>query len=341
MAAAAAFVARRLLRSPNPAVRRAALALGLSLVGFAVDATLGFPLRYPVPPFALAVLLGLLVALDADGPAAAPEAQVPARLALPARRLRLAAAAGFAALLALAWSSSRARLEDDHARYVADFLPVAHAEEACGPGVTLDRTAEGRLDLSVRAVPLAAVLRCLVERAGLRLEYDGPPPRQPVSVTLRGDSLAGTLKSLLEGLGVNYLLGRDPSGTAVERLIVFGSSRATEPPHDGGARSSPAGAVQTAEPVTPPEPIPGGESQPFGPPPGAGPGAYPAFPGPPGSEPSAIPEPGGVPEPLPEPVDSQELTPLTLQFNRRPGLVVASTPLRSSGSSGKRNGRGS
>jgi O-antigen ligase len=318
VAAAAAFVARRLVRSSNPAVRRSALALGLSLVGFAVDAALGFPLRYPVPPFALAVLLGLLAALDADGPTAAPEAgaaRVP-RLMLPARPLRLAAAAGFAGLLALAWSSSRARLEDDRARYVAGFLPVARAEEACGPGVTLDRTADGRFDLSVRAVPLADVLRCLVERAGLRLEYDGPPPRQPVSVALHGDSLAGTLESLLEGLGVDYLLGRDPSGTAIERLIVFGSSRTTEPPRGGGARSSPAGAGRSGE-LMPAEPSPEDETQPFGMPPEAAPGVPTPFPGlPPGAEPT--------------PVEPEELTPMTLQLGRGADgrVALGNSPVR-------------
>lgn len=335
VAAAVVFVVRRLRRSPHAAVRQAAFALGLSLVGFAVDAAFGFPLRYPVPPFALAVLLGLLAALDADGlPTMASQDRAPSRL--PARPLRLAVAAGSAALLTLAWSSSRARLQDDRARYVEAFLPVAHAQGACGPGVTLDRTADGRLDLSARAAPLTDILRCLVERTGLRVEYDGAPPRQPVSVTLRGDSLAGTLESLLEGLGVNYLLGRDPSGTAVERLIVFGSSRAPEPARGGG---TPARAGQAAEPVAPPEPLPDDESQPVGPPPDAGPGAFPAFPGAPGSEPAAVPEPGE--EIVPEPAEPQELTPLTLQLSRRPGSRVARSSWRASGPSRNRNGRGS
>jgi hypothetical protein len=224
---------------------------------------------------------------------------------------------------------------------VEAFLPVAHAQGACGPGVTLDRTADGRLDLSVHAVPLADVLRCLVERAGLRVEYDGPAPRQPVSVALSGDSLASTLESLLEGLGVNYLLSRDPSGAGVERLIVFGSARTTEPSRGGGERSSPAGAPPTAEPDMPSGSLPDDEPQPFGPPPGSAPGASPAFPAPPGSEPSAAPAPEENTEPEPEAVDPQELTPLTLQYDRRPGPAVASMSVRSSGSSGKRNGRGS
>ena len=257
-----------------------------------------------------------------------------------ARPLRLAAVAGFAALLALAWSSSRARLEDDRARYVEAFLPVAHAQEACGPGVTLDRTADGRLDLSARAVPLADVLRCLVEHAGLRVEYDGPPPRQPVSVALRGDSLAGTLESLLEGLGVNYLLSRDPSGTGVERLIVFGSSRATEPSRGGGAAVVARGGGPVRRARCRPSPSPSDEAQPFGMPPEAAPGAPPPSP-----DCRRGPSPRGAARRearnrSPSRSSPQELTPLTLQYDRRPGPAVASTSVLSSGSSGKRNGRG-
>jgi hypothetical protein len=225
-------------------------------------------------------------------------------------------------VLAFAWSSSSTRLQDDRARYVEAFLPVVHAQGGCGPGLTLDRSADGRLDLSARAVPLADVLRCLAERVGLRVEYDGPPPRQPVSVALRGDSLAGTLQSLLEGLGVNYLLGRDSSGTAVERLIVFGSSRVTEPVRGGGARSSPAEAALPLEPV-PDEPSPEEAAPAFGMPPEAPPDPPASFtglppgvgPSPPGSYgPGGTGGTGGTPEP--SPVEPEELTPVTLQIGR-------------------------
>ncbi len=182
--------------------------------------------------------------------------------------------------------------------------------------MTLDRTADGQLDLSARAVPLADVLECLVERVGLRVEYEGPPPRQPVSVTLRGESLAGTLESLLEGLGVNYLLTRDSSGA--DRLIVFGASKETEPSRGGAPRPSPA--TGQPEAVAPPESGPEDESRPFGPPPGS-PGMVSPFPMPPGSDPSAIEAPAEEPSYVPEP---QELTPLTLQLGRGVGKTVAS-----------------
>ena len=98
-------------------------------------------------------------------------------------------------------------------------------------------------------VPLAEVLSCLVERVGLRLEYDGPAPQQMVTVALRGESLVGTIDSLFEGLGVPYMLGLDPSGGGVGQLIVFGASRVSAP-----AGPSPAGETQVV-------PVPGGEPE--------------------------------------------------------------------------------
>jgi hypothetical protein len=223
--------------------------------------------------------------------------------------------ASLAVVLAIAWSSSRARLHDDRARYLEAFLPVAYAQGGCGPGLTLERTADGHLDLSARAVPLADVLRCLVERAGLRVEYDGPPPRQPVTVALRGESLAGTLESLLAGLGMNYLLGRDPSGTVVDRLIVFGASRATESNRGGSAGASPAGVGQPVEPL-PAEPSAEDEAPVFEMPTAAPPEFPPSSSvPPPDAEPSpGVHEPGGAPEP--PLVEPEELTPMTLQLGR-------------------------
>lgn len=318
---------RRLRRSPDPPVRRTALALGLGLVGFTADAAFGFPLRGAVSALLLAVLLGVLAALDPDESRAAHVA--PGALAgrLVPGALRMTALAGLAALLAITLSSSLSRLQDDRARYRAAFLPVAHAQAgpesaaSCGPAVTLERKADGRVDLSARGVTLVEVLRCLVEHAEFRLEYDGPAPRQTVSVDLRGETLAGAVESLLEGLGIDYLLGRDPTGTRIEQLIIFGSSRAAEPSR-ASTRPSPARPGRPVEPM-PAEPPPQDESQPPGMPPAAPPEASMPFTGlPPGAEPSSgVPEPGGEPEP--SPVEPEELTPMTLQLGRGSGGRVA------------------
>jgi hypothetical protein len=318
IALATVAVARRLLASPDPFLRRAATALGLGLAGLAVDASFGFPLRYPLPPLVLAVLLGLLAALD---PAASPAPVAGGHRAPGAARLvRLGAAAALVAAPALALLASAARLRQDRAAFEAALLPVAHAQSqaaaSCGAGVTLDRAADGRLELSARAVPLADLLQCLAERTGLRVEYDGPAPRQAVSVALRGEPLDRTLGSLLEGLGINYLLTRDASG--LDRLIVFGSAGAVEPARGGGTRA-PAGAGRP-EPAALPEP----EVEEEEPPPSfpAPPQPFPPPAAPAGSEPPGAVVPFEEPPLAPEP---QELTPLTLQLGRRPGPVIAST----------------
>lgn len=350
VAASALGALRRLRRSSDPAVRRAALALGLSFAGLAVDGALGFPLRNAVPPLVLAVLLGLLAALDVGEPRGAR------RIALLGRPVRLAAVAALAVALAGALSWSLRRLENDRALYLSAFLPVVHAQArsprpepagrgsearlTCGPDVTLDRKPNGRIDLVARAAPLADVLACLVEHAGLRLEYDGRPPRPAVSVALYGETLAGAVTSLLEGLGVDYLLGLDPSGTAGDRLIVFDSSRGTEPSR---GRARPAAGGGQAMPPLPVEP--GAEAE-DGTPSGMSP-----FGGPPPASGTVLgaPGPGGEPEP----VEPEELTPMTLQFGRQAGSRVARIgilPVRrpaqdhgapASGSSGNRNGPGS
>jgi hypothetical protein len=176
-------------------------------------------------------------------------------------------------------------------------------------------------------VPLAEVLRCLVEKAGLRVEYDGPAPRQAVTAAVEGESLAALIGPLLEGLAVNYLLTRDAEGA--DRLLVFGASSAGEPVR-GGSRT-PA-STSTAPPEwTPPEdgaPLPepaldpatGVPIVPGGVPPDFG---APALPGqfPPDAEEL---DPSGAPA-FPVPGEGGELTPMTLRIERRPGGSGLST----------------
>jgi hypothetical protein len=290
---------RRLRRSANPAVRRAALALALSLAGFAVDGAFGFPLRSAVPPLVLAVLLGLVAALDVR-----ESGQSSPRVAPAGRLVRFAAATGLSAALVGALSWSFRSLEDDRSLYRRAFLPVAHAQSgaprpgppgagagaACRPGVTLEARADGRIDLVADAAPLADVLACLAETLGLRLEYQGRPPRQSVSASLRDQTPAVAVASLLEGLGVDYLLGLDPSRAKVDHLIVLDSS--------GGAVSSPGAAPPPGAPAERiAEPPPAGEA----------PGLGTELPG------------GEGTEPVPSPFEPADLTPMTLQLGRPPG----------------------
>jgi hypothetical protein len=315
MAVATVRTLRRRLVSPDPNVRRLGLALALALAGFGVDAALGFPLRVGAAPLVLAVLLGMLTAAERTLPLPAEQPRTLARL--PGFGPSVAAVALI--LIAATLADSVRRLSVDGARYRALLFPVAHAQTrpACGPGLTLARHADGRIDLAASNVPLAEVLKCLEAETGLKVEYEGPEPRQPVAVTLEGEPLASALASLLEGLGVNYLLSRDPSG--VDRLVLFSAGSRPEPAR-GTPRPAPAGVPDLEPSAAEETPVP--EAQPFGPPGGAPglPGA-----GAPGDPGAPFPEPAeGWGERAPYPEEPGELSPMTLQLGRRPGSGVAS-----------------
>lgn len=117
------------------------------------------------------------------------------------------------------------------------------------------RLADGQVELVAKTAPLSEVLDRLARQTGMKVVYEGPAPRQLVTVTLRGRSPAETVLSLLEGLGLNFALVADPAGSRVQTLLVAGTASATVAP------ASPAAAARPAP----------GPRRPFGPPPGASP----------------------------------------------------------------------
>ena len=94
---------------------------------------------------------------------------------------------------------------------------------------------DGRLDVSAAQAPLSDVLDGLARKTRMKVVYDGGIPRTPVTVELRGRTPAEAVLGVLEGLGLNYMLALDLSGTEVETLMIVG----------GGASgfSSPMGAA--------------------------------------------------------------------------------------------------
>lgn len=129
------------------------------------------------------------------------------------------------------------------------------------PSVTVTRDG-GRLDVEAQATPLSDVLDAVARELGASVEYEGTPPRFPVTLTLRGRTPAEAVLSLLDGTGVDFAVQLDDSGQGVVRLLVQsggpGTSRARAQP----ARPAPA---QRA-PVEVPTPPPGPEfAQPFDP----------------------------------------------------------------------------
>src|SRR5688572_8945958 len=98
-------------------------------------------------------------------------------------------------------------------------------------------TAAGdRLDVTAAQAPASDVLDGLARKTRMKVVYEGPAPRMPVTVELRGRTAAQAVLGVLEGLGLNYALVLDASGTRVETLMIVGT----------GAPTSSAGPVRSS-----------------------------------------------------------------------------------------------
>jgi hypothetical protein len=125
------------------------------------------------------------------------------------------------------------------------------------------RVSAGRVDLTATAAPLADVLDRLARQTGMKVVYEGPAPRQLVTVSLHGRTPAETILAVFEGLGLNYAMLADASGAGVQTLMVAGVASA----------SAASATASTTARTNPP-----GMRRPFGPPPGSSPeSAEPGF----------------------------------------------------------------
>ena len=120
----------------------------------------------------------------------------------------------------------------------------------CASGVTVSVGTDGFVTLSARGETLAEVLRCLSARTRLKVDYDGAPPRQRVTVDIPAAPLTATLASLFEGLGINYMVSGGSAPEAAYRLIVFGGAGGSARP---AAAPGPSGSQAPQGP--PPEPF--------------------------------------------------------------------------------------
>ena len=182
-----------------------------------------------------------------------------------------------------------------------------------------------RLDLSATAAPLADVLDRLARQVGMKVQYDGPAPRQLVTLTLRDRTPSEAVLAVLEGLGVNFALVWDSSGAQLQTLVIAGSagpSTATAgqgrpaaetaarrgfgpPPHPPGEAAEPAFEPEQEEPAAE-----GGNGMPDT--------GAPAF-GPPGSDPSAPAAPNPQPPP-PQVIAPQQQFPVS-PFTPQPPML--------------------
>jgi hypothetical protein len=83
----------------------------------------------------------------------------------------------------------------------------------------------GRVSLRVTSAPLSEILDRLARQTGMKVIYDGGPPRTVV----RGRQVdnatpADAVANVLEGLGVSYALRLDATGAKVDTLLVLGGA---------------------------------------------------------------------------------------------------------------------
>ena len=132
-------------------------------------------------------------------------------------------------------------------------------------GVEVTATGD-RVDVTAAQVPVSEVLDGLARNTRMKVVYEGPVPRTPVTVELRGRTPAQAVLGVLEGLGLNYALVLDVSGTKVETLMIVGTGAlpAVPAPIVRPARAVPHAPQDepTAEPEEPSEgeailPVPG------------------------------------------------------------------------------------
>jgi hypothetical protein len=103
------------------------------------------------------------------------------------------------------------------------LLPLLTLVPPAAAGIVVHES-QGRIDVAAAAAPLADVLDGLARKTGMKVVYEGPAPRQLVTLSLVGRSPAEAVTAILEGQGLNYALVLDATATRVERLLVTGNT---------------------------------------------------------------------------------------------------------------------
>jgi hypothetical protein len=169
------------------------------------------------------------------------------------------------------------------------------------------RLVEGKVDLHARSAPLSEILDRLGRLTGMKVVYEGPPPRQSLTVTLQDRTPAEAVLTLLDGAGLNYAMLMDKTGTQVQQLLMAGSAPMASSRPSAPAPRFPVVRQPRVEEVDEPdealadEPVDAGEGEDRVPVPGALPGLVPGqdIPFNPGIQPGQPGMPTGMPTPSP------------------------------------------
>ena len=94
------------------------------------------------------------------------------------------------------------------------------------------------VDVQAVNAPLSEILDGLARELHVKIVYEGPPPRQLLSVDLKGRTPAEAFLSIVEGQGLSYALALDKTGTRVESVLMAGGNNA--PSANAGPPPSPS-----------------------------------------------------------------------------------------------------
>jgi hypothetical protein len=94
------------------------------------------------------------------------------------------------------------------------------------------------VDVQAVNTPLAEILDGLARELHVKIVYEGPPPRQLLSVDLKGRTPAEAFLSIVEGQGLSYAFSMDKTGTRVESVLMAGGNNA--PSANAGPPPSPS-----------------------------------------------------------------------------------------------------
>jgi hypothetical protein len=89
------------------------------------------------------------------------------------------------------------------------------------------RVAGQSVDVQASNAPISEVLDRLSRQTQMKVVYEGAPPRQMISLDLRGRTPVEAVVAALEGQGVNYAMAMDDTGTQVRTLLVSGTAAAS------------------------------------------------------------------------------------------------------------------
>ena len=112
------------------------------------------------------------------------------------------------------------------------------------------RVTGGRVSVQAVGAPVGEILEGIARRTGMRLASDSPLPRQTLTASFEDRTPAEAVLSVLEGLGLNYALVMDASGTRVDQLLILGTASVSSAAASPAGRPSPPGRLQRQPPPT-------------------------------------------------------------------------------------------